>query len=449
MDSAQRDSTQRTETKKVTTLVSGKWARGATAMALSATLLLSACGGGTEPVVESTAVATMEAPAATTPAASDASTTPEVEDSDAMTDTEGTGATDTTTDTEGTGATDTTTDTEGTGASDTMTDTEGTGASDTLTDTEGMDDSDAMTDTEGTGATDSMTDTEGTGATGTMTDTEGTGASDTMTGTEGTGETGSAGDTAMMGVSGVSPKQYVRASTLLDYDFENMHGEVSGDLEDLLIDLSTGRILFASIEYGGVLDLGDKDVVIPMNAFAIGEEGELVLNIDEAQLESYPDVGNDWPNLEDPAWDDDVNTYWNDSGINVGEGYSEATTNVGWASEIIGLNIADAGFGAGSVLDILVNLGTGQAPYVVVDHGEGLDTDPLIIPLSAYDISDWNNELAYGSDFTPDMIETAPRWDRETYPEGTAFDEDFGDNLESTWNDMGFSNDLNNDNQVD
>jgi sporulation protein YlmC with PRC-barrel domain len=301
--------------------------------------------------------------------------------------------------------------------------------------------SDTMTDTEGVEGSDTTTDTASAGATGTTTGTTGTG--DTA------GTTGDADAAAMMGVSGVSPKQYVRASTLLDYDFENTNGDVSGDLEDLLIDLSTGRVLFASIEYGGVLDLGDKDIVVPMNAFAIGEEGELVLNIDEAALEGYPDGGNDWPNLDDPAWDDDVNTYWNDTGVDVGEGFSEASGSVGWASDIIGRNIADLGFGAGSILDILVNLGTGQAPYLIVDHGEGLDTDPYIIPLAAFDVSDWNNEFAYGPDFTPDMIETAPRLDQETYPDGTAFDEDFGDNLESTWNDMGFSNDLNNDGEND
>jgi len=429
------DNTRRTETKEIAALASGKWAKGAAAMLLSASLILSACGGGAdEPVAEPTAVATMAAPAADTPtvAASDATTdTEEVDDSDA------------TTDTAEVDDSDAVTDTEEVDDSDAMTDTEDADDSDTMTDTEGMDDSDAMTDTEEVDDSDSVTGTEDVDDSDTTTDTAAAGASDDAD------DADSADDVALMGVSGVSPKQYVRASTLLDYDFENMNNEVSGDLEDLLIDLSTGRILFASIEYGGVLDLGDKDIVVPMNAFAIGEEGELVLNIDETALENYPDVGNDWPNLNDPAWDDDVNTYWNDTGVNVGEGFAEATTTVGWASDIIGRNIADLGFGAGSILDILVNLGTGHAPYLVVDHGEGLDTDPLIIPLSAYDVSDWNNEFAYGPDFTPDMIETAPRWDREMYPEGTAFDEEFGDNIESFWNDLGFSNDLNNDGEVD
>jgi hypothetical protein len=422
-----RREVDRSELNRLATTRSNKWAVGTATMLLSASLLLAACGGGADPVVESTVVATAAAPAAAetpaateaateaaTPAATEAASTPTVSSGDAMTDTEEAGGTDAMTGTAEAGSTD------------------------------------AMTDTEGAGGTDAMTGTAEAGSTDAMTDTEGAGSSETMTGTEGAGTTGATGTSAaMMGVSGVE-NQYVRASTLLDYDFENMGGDVSGDLEDLLIDLSTGRVLFASIEYGGVLDLGDKDIVVPLNAFAIGEEGELVLNIDETALESYPDVGNDWPNLDDPAWDDDVNTFWSDTGIEMGEGFSEATGSVARASDLLGFNVADLGAGAGSILDILVNLGTGQAPYAIVDYGEGLDTDPYIIPLAAFDTTaDWSTGLAFGPDFTPDLLESAPRFDMEMYPEGTPLDNDFGDNIESAWNDLGFSNDLNNDGQND
>jgi sporulation protein YlmC with PRC-barrel domain len=305
----------------------------------------------------------------------------------------------------------------------------------------GEEDSDVTTETDVMTETEELEETEG------MTDTEG--LDDTEAVTEaGATDTGEVDTTdampALMGVTGIED-QYVRASTLLDYDFENMDGEVSGDLEDLLIDLSTGRVLFASIEYGGVLDLGDKDIVVPLNAFAVGPDGELVLNIDETSLESYPDVGNDWPDLNDPVWDDDVATFWSDTGIESGLNFEEPTTSVAWASDLIGHNIADLGAGAGSVLDILVNLGTAQAPYLIVDYGEGLDTDPYIIPLSAYDVTAWQDGLVYVPDFTPDILENAPRFDQDAYPEGTTIDRDFGDQFESWWNDMGFGRDRDND----
>jgi len=401
--------THRSETKRIATIHSNKWAAGAAAMLLSASLVLSACGGSSEPVVDSTAGATSAAPAATT-----AASTPEAEATEA--------------------ATPAATEAATPAASET---TPEVGGSEEMTGT------DAMTGTEGVTGSEGMTGTEE------MTGTEGVGSSDTTTGTSATdGTVATSDDMPAMGVTGAD-NQYVRATTLLDYDFENMGGDVSGDLEDLLIDLSTGRVLFASIEYGGVLDLGDKDIVVPLNAFAIGSEGELVLNIDETALESYPDVGNNWPDLNDPLWDDDVNTFWGDNGIQMAEGFDTPSTSVAWASDILGHNVGDLGNGAGSVLDMLVNLGSAQAPYLIVDYGEGLDTDPYIIPLSAYDVTDWSNELVYSPDFTPDILENAPRFDQDQYPEGSPLDNDFGDRIESAWNDLGFSNDLNRDGEKD
>jgi hypothetical protein len=436
------DNTQRTENNRFSTIRSHNWAAGAAAMILSASLLLSACGGSADPVVDTGTAATTEAPAAETPEADDAVATPVAEE-----ETESSEVVDT--ETEVITDTDVTTNTEVITETDVVTDVDVTTVTtDTVvsTETESEAETETLTESEGMTETESMTEAGTIEDSGTTTETEGVDDSSTTTETSAV-DSASTGST--MGVSGADSQQYVRATSLLDYDFENMGGEVSGDLEDLLIDLSTGRVLFASIEYGGVLDLGDKDIVVPLNAFAIGAEGELVLNIDETALESYPDVGNNWPDLNDPVWDDDVNTFWGDTGIAIGEGFDEATTSVAWASDLLGHNIADLGFGAGSVLDILVNLGSAQAPYLIVDYGEGLDTDPYIIPLAAYDVTDWSTELAYRPDFTPDLLENAPRFDQDMYPEGSPLDNDFGDRIESAWNDLGFSNDINNDGEAD
>jgi len=442
---------QRPASKPVATTGSRFWTMSATAIVLSASLILAACGGGDDTTAPPASDATIATPAVEdTAAEEEATAAPEATESSEVVDTETEVITDTdvTTETEVTTETNVVTDVGVTTVTtDTVvtTETEEDTETETLTDTEIMTDTESETDAETVTGTEGVTDTEG------MTETEGT----TETGSTGTAAAGAAttdatsSDAAMMGVSGVEGNQYVRASTLLDYDFENMGGEVSGDLEDLLIDLSTGRVLFAAIEYGGILDLGDKDIVVPLNAFAIGPDGELILNIDETALENYPDVGNDWPDLNDPAWDDDVNNFWNETGITGSTDFSEATTSVARASELMGHRIADLGAGAGSVLDILVNLGTGRASYFIVDYGEGLDTDPYIIPVSAYNAATWQEELAYGPDFTPDMLENAPRFDQDAYPDGTPLDNDFGDNVESFWNNLGFRNDLNNDEEID
>jgi hypothetical protein len=417
------EANQRAITTRISTLLPRKWTGGAAAMLLGASLILAACGGDTggdqaaTPAGDTTAV---------TPAAGTTNTTPEVEaevtvEAEATVETETEVVTDTEATTEEVVITDTAEVTV-------ITDTETTTETTIITDTEGGDESGTITETEEMTATEGVT---------------GTGAAETGAATAATG----AATASMMGVTGAQD-EYWRATTLLDYSFDNMGGEVSGDLEDLLIDLSTGRVLFASIEYGGVLDLGDKDIVVPLNAFAVGPEGELVLNIDETRLESYPDVGNNWPDLSDPTWDDDVLAFWSETGIAPGTNIEEASTAVAWASDVIGSEVADLGTGAGSVLDILVNVASAQAPYIIVDYGAGLDTDPYILPISAFDVNNREGGLVYGPDFTPDMLEGAPTYNEEQYPEGR-IDTEFGDRIESFWNNLGFSNDLNNDGEVD
>src|SRR5690606_34917620 len=131
------------------------------------------------------------------------------------------------------------------------------------------------------------------------------------------------------------------ASTLLDYNFENADGQVSGEIEDLIMDLDSGQVLFVPIEYGGVLEIGDTDIALPLSAFRIGEEGELVLNFDEQALQNFPDLGGDWPNLDDPAWDDEINAFWSEQSIETGVDVQEAGTNIARVSELLGFQVAD------------------------------------------------------------------------------------------------------------
>src|SRR5690606_39724043 len=121
-----------------------------------------------------------------------------------------------------------------------------------------------------------------------------------------------------------------------------------GEIEDLFIDVSNGQILYVTIEYGGFLDIGDTQVAMPLNAFRIGEEGELVLNFDEASLENFPDMGGDWPNLEDPTWDDQLVQFWGEQGLEPATNFEAGTTSVVRASDLVGFPTADLGGGAGS-----------------------------------------------------------------------------------------------------
>lgn len=385
---------------------------GAVILIMGAAITLSACN-------TSAPVASPNAPAVTTPAAGDTGTA-EAAETPTMEAAPTVAAAEEVTGTEGT---------TGTGAA-------GAGAVGTPT----VEGAEEITGTEGTTGTGAA----GAGAAATPT----VAAGEEMTDTQGMGQTPAAGG-AGLGVQGAGD-QYVRASTLLDYSFENIDGEVSGDIEDLMVDLRNGRILFASIEYGGVLDLGDKDIVVPLSAFVINSEGGLVLNFNENELEQYPEVDPDnWPDLNDPTWDDEVNNFWNSIGIQTNQDLSEASSTIGWISDILGNQVLDAGFGAGGVLDVLVNLGTGQARYVLVDYGAGLgagdNAGAYVLPMSAFDMTNREGGLTLSSNVTPDVIEGAPRFDPARYEGDQGIDATFGEEADTWWNEHGFDLDLNND----
>ncbi len=203
--------------------------------------------------------------------------------------------------------------------------------------------------------------------------------------------------------------------------------------------MSSGRVLFVSIEYGGVLELGDTDIVMPLSAFKIGQEGELVLNFDEASLENYPDMGGDWPDLTNPNWDDDVNAFWTGLGIQSAPDYTEATTNVIKASELIGYAVADLGNGAGSVEDIIIDLGNATATYALVNFGAaGTNDNVYAVPFSAFNLAERGDVLTFKADVTADTFANAPHFDRSVYVPGEPLDPTWHDEFDAFWGGLGF-----------
>jgi sporulation protein YlmC with PRC-barrel domain len=214
-------------------------------------------------------------------------------------------------------------------------------------------------------------------------------------------------------VAGAQEALYT-ASSLLGLNFENIDGQVSGNIEDILVDAHSGQILMVMIEYGGFLGLGDTRFAVPLNAFTWGTQGELVLNIDEATLENYPDLGADWPNVADPTWDDQIVQFWRGAGLDPGFEITEQTQTVVRISELIGFGAADFGYGAGNVDDILIDLSQGQARYVVLDYGTAFwDDDLAAVPFTAFDPQTLQTG-AWGTDpaMDPAALQGAPRIQR-------------------------------------
>ena len=85
---------------------------------------------------------------------------------------------------------------------------------------------------------------------------------------------------------------------------KNAAGENLGKIEDLMIDLNTGRIAFAVLSFGGFLTMGSKFFAIPWEALKLDSvKKEFVLNVEKSRLENATGFDKDnWPNMADPTF---------------------------------------------------------------------------------------------------------------------------------------------------
>jgi sporulation protein YlmC with PRC-barrel domain len=89
-------------------------------------------------------------------------------------------------------------------------------------------------------------------------------------------------------------------------------GEKLGHLEELVIDLDTGRVNYAVLASGGFLGLGEKYFAIPWDLLSVDTDNhEIVIDVSKEILENAPGFDKDnWPDVHDRSWVGDVYRYY-------------------------------------------------------------------------------------------------------------------------------------------
>lgn len=108
----------------------------------------------------------------------------------------------------------------------------------------------------------------------------------------------------------------VRMSKLLDADLKSAQGDKDiGDVDDVVVDLATGRVHYAVVEFERGFLKGDKLVALPMQAFtAAKDDDDLVVKVDRDKLANAPAFDrNQWPE-NNRAFNDRMDRYNRDMG---------------------------------------------------------------------------------------------------------------------------------------
>lgn len=96
-------------------------------------------------------------------------------------------------------------------------------------------------------------------------------------------------------------RRTLSASTLIGDKVTNAQNENLGKVEDLMVDLESGRVAYCVLSFGGFLGMGEKLFAVPWRALTLdAEEHAFVLNVTKERLKDAPGFDkDDWPDLTD------------------------------------------------------------------------------------------------------------------------------------------------------
>ena len=102
------------------------------------------------------------------------------------------------------------------------------------------------------------------------------------------------------------------ADTLLGNDVYNLQDESLGDIKEFMIQMSTGKIAYAVLSFGGILGMGDKLFAVPWAALKLDTVNErFTLDASKSMLEDAPGFDKDkWPSMADASWETKVHRFY-------------------------------------------------------------------------------------------------------------------------------------------
>jgi sporulation protein YlmC with PRC-barrel domain len=108
-------------------------------------------------------------------------------------------------------------------------------------------------------------------------------------------------------------RRVMGARTLAGDKVRNRAGEDLGKVDEIMIDIPTGRVAYAVVSFGGFLRMGNKLFAIPWSALAVDEDEKcFILDADRRMLETAPGFDKDnWPDMADESFRTQVFKHYN------------------------------------------------------------------------------------------------------------------------------------------
>lgn len=109
------------------------------------------------------------------------------------------------------------------------------------------------------------------------------------------------GTEVAMSIDFAMPRRWQTATGLIGKPVTNNDGEALGKVEDLVVDVSTGRVAYGVHSFGNLQDSGGRFYPVPWQAGQLSSDNQtFALNVKRERLQSAPGFAkNQWPDFAD------------------------------------------------------------------------------------------------------------------------------------------------------
>lgn len=219
----------------------------------------------------------------------------------------------------------------------------------------------------------------------------------------------------------VQAAEHRRASEIIGMDIMNMQDEKIGSVDDLAVDLSSGRVAAVVISSGGFLGIADELSILPPSALTLTDDNKAFSsNLTKDQLTNAPRFqGDAYPDLDDETYMRNVYTAYK------AEAYfdkartdttSDGARRVRRASEVLGMDVNNhQDETIGDINELILNRSLDRVKSVVISSGGFLGIGENLSVLPAEAVTPTEDAVLVNA--TKESLERSPRFSGDQWPE--------------------------------
>lgn len=215
----------------------------------------------------------------------------------------------------------------------------------------------------------------------------------------------------------------MRSTKIIGAEVRNRQNDKLGKITDMVVDVEGGQVVDVVISTGGMLGLGDRQVLLPPSSFSADEDGLVSLDLEKSALKKAP-------RFEAGAWDETPRIErgkLGESGTpsfrNPGNGVMfvppvKRDDNTKLASKLIGFPVKNgAGDSVGQVDNLTVDLPAGRIVQVVVaaDGYLGTENELNFVPPESFRFTKDRGALILN--ISRELLGAAPRFKNSEWPD--------------------------------